>query len=415
MPMITRAIKILFTAFLFAFPFSLRFLIAEDAAYRFGNFNPWVSEFVYAPEILLAIVFFLWIYQNGFSALAGFGRRFRAILAIGALFLLNVLVVSFWRGDLVPALFFLLRAAEAVALYLLITRGALPPKKIVRILLVGAAFQVALSVVQWALNRSFGLPLLGEPAIGSEILNVAKTQLTDGAKHIRPYGTFLHPNILAAYLLTVLFIAFDALSMRQRLFWLLLLGFGVYFTQSLAALGVGAAALGFWLLVTFFRVHVIRRGVALLLLTLLVFGNAVLFAVGPRLRFSDPSFSERVAQSNISRAMAAAHPFGVGVRNFTLESESFSSQKLKPWEFQPVHNTYFLILNETGIQGLALLLLALFLLFDTYWVAGKALPLVSLLLLAPFDHFLWDSWAGIMLVSLAAAFFTLHNRTPEAE
>jgi len=80
-----------------------------------------------------------------------------------------------------------------------------------------------------------------------------------------------------------------------------------------------------------------------------------------------------------------------------------------PWEFQPVHNTYFLILNEVGIQGLILLLMFLLALFDLYWKDGKAIPVFVLLFLAPFDHFLWDSWVGIMLIALVAGFFVMDN------
>ena len=65
--------------------------------------------------------------------------------------------------------------------------------------------------------------------------------------------------------------------------------------------------------------------------------------------------------------------------------------------------------NEVGIQGLILLILFIAVLFDFYWKAGKAVPILVLILLAPFDHFLWDSWAGMMLIALVAGFFAVEN------
>ena len=63
---VNRALQILFGIFLFVFPFSLRFLAVEENAYRFGHFSPWVSEFVYLPEVLLVATFGLWGFRKGF-------------------------------------------------------------------------------------------------------------------------------------------------------------------------------------------------------------------------------------------------------------------------------------------------------------------------------------------------------------
>ena len=111
----------------------------------------------------------------------------------------------------------------------------------------------------------------------------------------------------------------------------------------------------------------------------------------------------------VSRDLSADYRLGVGVRHYTLDIEKVAAEKLLPWEFQPVHNTYFLMLNETGVQGLLVLLAFLLFLFDRYWKAGKAVPLFVILLMAPFDHFWWDSWVGMMLIGLSAGFFILEN------
>lgn len=409
---VQRSLKISFGIFLFAFPFSLRFLFYEEAAYRFGNFNPWVSEFVYVPEVLLLIIFALWAFLQH----KGGWRRARpdpVLCVLFALFLLNALVVGLWRGDAVLGLMFVWRMLEGAMLYTLVADRLLPPRKMVSLLLMGAAFQVALGFWQYRLNGSVGLSLLGEPAIGADVLNVAKTDLADGAKQIRAYGTFLHPNILAAYLIAVLLMALDYLSARQKILWLLLIGGGVYLTQSLAAAAVGSAALGLWGLFCLLRTPAARRGIVLLILMALLIGNAWFFYSSHRVQAAAPAFTERLEQNVISRAMLAAHPLGVGPRQFTLAMENHSGRPLKPWEFQPAHNAYFLAANETGLQGLLILLTALFLLIARLSKNGNAIPLLGLLLLAPMDHFLWDSFAGLMLAVLALGFFSLHNQSAE--
>ncbi|MFH1012199.1 MAG: O-antigen ligase family protein, partial [Candidatus Peregrinibacteria bacterium] len=368
------------------------------------------SEFVYLPEVLLVIIFGLWAYPR-FKDLKS--RLNQPLPKLLGLFLLNALLVTLWKGDFLLGVTFVWRVVEAGMLYFLIVDKILAPREAVRILLFGAVFQVLLSLFQWGLNQSVGLSIVGEPLIGSDVLNVAKIDLANGTKHIRPYGTFLHPNILVAYLLTILFIAFDYLKARQRLFWFLLFGLGVFLTHSLAGWGAVIVGLGLWAFFSFFQSHAVRRGIILALLAVLVLGGTWVFFNSHRVNLLTPSYAERLEQNVMGRAIFREYPFGVGVRNFTLKMEDFSEAKLKPWEFQPVHNTYFLILNETGIQGLVLLLIFLAFLFDKYWVGGRAIPLVVLVLLAPFDHFLWDSWAGLMLLALAASFFALHNKAPQ--
>ena len=117
-------------------------------------------------------------------------------------------------------------------------------------------------------------------------------------------------------------------------------------------------------------------------------------------------------QNVISLNMFLHKFWGVGVANFTLEMEKFSQIKLLPWEFQPVHNAYFLILNETGIQGLLLLILIIAYMLHSYWKIdlsyflrdkARILPLFALIVVASFDHLLWTSWIGPILAGMVVA------------
>jgi len=445
-----RILQILFGIFLFSFPFGYRWLVYEETAYRFGHFNPFVSGFVYLPEILLVAIFVLWVgfgvcnksFNSCFRSLrvsrdektrrgADKSRSYRGgtgdvavqrLYVVSVLFVFNALLVTFWRGDFVLAMFFLVRMLEMGMLYCLLTSRLLSFSQMARWLLWGVCAQVGIAFLQYYFNHSIGLGLLGESKIGADILNVAKTNLVSGIKQIRGYGTFLHPNILAGYLLLVTSVIFVHLKGWWRWLLLLILLLGLYVSGSHAAWIVFGLLIGISFLFSLWKEQRLRRRATVLIVTIVMLVSGLLLFDSHRLSSDKLSFEQRFEQNSISRNMIIAHPFGVGVRNFTLEMElancgadggtdggtncgtNCGMTKLKPWEFQPVHNVFLLTLNETGIQGLLLLLALIFTWVYRCRKQGKALGFFALLLFAPFDHFLWDSWAGMMLIVLVFAF-----------
>lgn len=407
--MLNKAIKYLWGAFIFTFPMGLRFIVYEDASYRFGNFNPFVTGFLYLPEILLGIVFILWIIQKLRVTNYKLQMKWSRLWIILILFILNAGIITLIKGDIVLFGFFLIRIIEAVIIYLLIADQLLPIKTIIRILLFGALLQLIWGWSQWKLNHSLGLAWLGESAIGPNVLGVAKIDLADGIKQIRPYGSFLHPNILAVYLMVIMFVSFSYLKKHHFLFWLIILTAGIYFTQSRAAALVTLIGFGLIVLFTFIKNLRTKKNLSLIILLIFFLGNAWFFQKSQSVTTRDISWQERLEQNTISHNMFWENPLGVGMGNYTLEMENYGDKKFLPWEFQPVHNTYFLILNETGIQGLVLILIAIVLIFYIYWKQGSIIPLFTLILIASFDHFLWDSFVGLILVAIVMGFFRLVN------
>ncbi len=387
----------------------MRHLVYEVNSYRFGNFNPWVSGFVYWPEVLLLLVFGLWVYQKAkLKETIHFVHR--PLWVLFALFVANAFLVTFLYGDPILGALFTLRIFEGLVVFWLLADRVLLPQRAVTILLLGAVLQIVWGYLQWKANHSLGLSWLGESVIGPDVLGVAKIDLPNGLKQVRAYGSFLHPNILAGYLLVVFFIGLNYLRKRQILLWLPLFIWGVYLTHSRSAMLVGAAGLVIYFLFRSFKTLSFRRSVALAVGLTLAVANVWFFMNHSIIRTLDASWTERLSQIGISQTLFSEYPLGVGVSNFTLEMEKASPQKLLPWKFQPVHNTYYLILNETGIQGLPLMLSFVVFLLWKVWKNANVIPLLVLLMLAPFDHYLWDSFAGMMLVALVAGFFYLENQ-----
>jgi len=306
---------------------------------------------------------------------------------------------------------FAVRIVEAMMLYAMIVDRTLPIKTMMNIFLFGALFQIILGALQWQLNGSLGLSILGESQIGPEIKGVAKLDLEEGVKQVRAYGTFLHSNIMAGYLAVVFFLLLNHLKKARDLIWLVFIGGGMFLTYSRAAILVTGAILAIYLVFQLFKSPFIRRSVALVFVVLLTLTNLWFFQKSALVNVDDASWSSRLEQIQISRSMWQANPWGVGVGDFTLEMNQLVERKLLPWEFQPVHNTYFLILNEVGLQGLLILLLILLYVFHRYWHKDAISLLMLLLLLAPMDHFLWDSYVGIMLIAVVMGFLTLNKKS----
>ncbi len=404
-----KFIQILWKLFLVTFPFSLHWVLYEKSSYRFGHFNPWVTGILYLPEILLILTFLLWGLQQIFHQKIHFRWPTKGEWLLKFLFL-NLAIISLIWGDILFFLFFALRMVEAYMLYILIKNQIVPTLSTVRWLLGGAIFQVILAITQVQLNHSLGLSFLGESYLHPELGDVAKIDLPNGDKQVRGYGTFLHPNILAVYLMTVLFIALPHLKKAARLLWPAILLAGIYFADSQAAELTTLTLIVILILFNLFKSPRFQKITIFGLFSALLVVNTWFFFNSDQVHPKVLSLVERMEQNQISADMIAAHPWGVGVGQFTLAMEDFSLKKLMPWEFQPVHNAYFLGLNEWGIQGLILLLILVFYGLNHYFKnqtdyrlkgSPNVLPFFGLLVIASFDHLLLTSYLGLLLIALA--------------
>jgi len=407
--MLSKVIRNLWKLFLFSFPFSLNLILYEKRSYSFGNFNPWVTGFLYLPEVLLILIFLLWLIEKvrakkfGDLGKAGVGTIFLL------LFVINAGIISFFLGNSTLFLFYVLRIAEAGMIYLILRDEVIPHYLTVTWLLYGALFQIVIAFLQTRINQSVGLSFIGEPYINPDTANVAKIDLADGTKQIRAYGTFLHPNILGAYLMTILFIALPYLKKASLTFWLVILTGGIFLTGSQAAQMTTVTVFAILFILSLLKKAHHKRTFTLGLLVVLIVGNAWFFVNSSRVNITDTSIKERLTQNVISLDMALNNFSGVGVGNFTLEMEKYSPEKLMPWEFQPVHNAYFLTLNETGIQGFLILLVMMTIVIHAYWktdvsyslrAKARILPLIALIIIASFDHLLITSYIGPWLIAL---------------
>lgn len=316
-------------------------------------------------------------------ALIGWGiasRRLRQMLQpidpgiiLLVLFLAAVGCSVAWHGFDALSLF---RYAKllAFAAFAIFVRQAFRGKKgnlLLALFVLAAVLESMLAVGQFFAQRDFGLQILGESPLDSRAAGIAKIDVGN-VKILRAYGTFPHPNILAAYLAAALF-AVLALSQTTpvwlaAVFPLMLALFTTFSRAAFAALilGIAIAVVFGWRHRYSLSAHARKVSIGFLY-ALSVSGllYAALFFPFWRSRAipraAEGAVVERVFYADAAIRMIRAHPiFGAGWGGFSDRLAEYVEQKpvrvpsvsFPLWLLQPVHNMYLLIAAEAGIGAL---------------------------------------------------------------
>ena len=311
-------------------------------------------------------------------------------------------------------------------------------------LVVNGVFQSFLGIAQFIQNGSLGLSFFGESIIGPNIAGAAKIIIA-GQKHIRSYGTFPHPNILAAFLLIPLFIVMrDLLFYRINvsretstktfsfrilvlIFPILITGFALTASRS-AFFGF---ALGSFLLFLAYRKALFKlwnnstgftltqkRAVLASLIIFLAIG--ISYAAKYTSFFSFQALNERNTYQIVSYETISAHFYkGVGLGQFVI-NEYLLHPNLNGWQYQPVHNIFLLIFSELGIVGfvIGLYLIITFILKKVIGITREVrltnyiycVIIISFLPPLLFDHFFWDLKIGMILFSVPVSLFLANSK-----
>lgn len=386
-----------------------------------GFFNPYASIEFYFFElmILLSGIFFLahhWKNKNPIRI--GYLSYYALILGWWFLVLFSL---AYQGVDSGFALAVTAHSAVFVLLYFLIVNRVASVRSLLVALIVSMSFQSLLAIFQFLMQSSLGLSFLGEPFIASDIAHLAKMNFGE-IELIRAYGTLPHPNVLGGFL-SLSMIGTFFLSIKKP--WikpslLLLQFFGLLFSFSRSALI--SLTLALILMAVLYKKDIKQHSKRLMngVLTLVVLELAAVLWF----RFDEltQSTGERFQGLVDSIAMFDANPLGVGFQFYTLRLDEVSHVTLMPWDYQPVHNIYLLMLSELGVFGLLLgtwfFLFAILKLHERrkFWltkqrVQKKRLLLSSILIVAIiglFDHYWISLHQGLALLTfffaLASAF-----------
>ena len=118
------------------------------------------------------------------------------------------------------------------------------------------------------------------------------------------------------------------------------------------------------------------------------------------------SLNERGLFYDIGKKMFLDNWFGIGAGNFTQAMQTYVDVKILPWQFQPVHNIFVLVLNEIGIWGFAafsglFIYIGFYLLklmkkenIDKRFVAILLALLLAIVVIGLFDHYFISLYQG---------------------
>lgn len=438
---------------LFLLPFGRRKLLAQFT----GGFDEYETLFLYVSDIFL-VLFLLFSFRDIRQFIATHKNNiwfwFLAVFGVASL-------ISVYLADYHTLSFFSFLRLVLLILFSLgvgagIASGWIRLRMILLILILLGIFEAALGFSQFTLQRSVGLSFLGEPNLpglsvspnyGPPPFGIAKIDL-DGGKLTRAYGTFPHPNILAAFLLLALISLFyfwirhtfpwnslfhwgftlkPTRDFLLYVLWELFLGVGIFivslgllfsFSRAAWALAVFAAlAFSFF---GFLRRESRRQAIKLFLLSLaIIYMLSIYFGVlvFPRVHITleEPAVTYRLRYDEVALDLTKTYPLGVGIGNqviYSVKNEIYQKFGMfELWEWQPIHNIYLLMASEIGIVGaLAFLVFVIMLIFknfwhiwkkenDDYWSAITALGMIAMLLLFGLvDHFLWTLQPGRLML-----------------
>lgn len=239
--------------------------------------------------------------------------------------------------------------------------------KLLKVIPVWISVESLLAVGQMAKNGSLNgiFYWIGERRFNFNTIGVAQFSIF-GKGMIRAYGSFSHPNSLAAFLLVSLILWFFYKDKVDKLWWWIIF--------YLAIFGIAlSGSRSIWLLSLFSLAIIFLKKVkekSRLIAIFFFFMGLVVFLLRlinqeylltDYLNGWDVNSWEKRSQLNLAalEMVKKAPLVGVGLGNYLVRLVEFQSDKKIFW-LQPSHNIFLLLLSEIGILGLLPLFFFLF-------------------------------------------------------
>ena len=450
--MFVKIEKFIFYLFIIALPFQTRVILKIWGS----SFNEWTSAFLYGTDLLLFLIFILWVGRSKtIFDLPSFKKISRSNI-----FLLVFLIISALSlvvaDHLVLGVYRLIKILEFVGLYYY-TRSSVGKvitlAGLFSVVMISAFFQSIIAIWQSLFQHNLGLKWLGETVLRTNFSGVAVVSWT-GGKFLRAYGTTPHPNVLASWLFLGIFaFCFLFLHIRENLMQISSQGrsgysfyenwiqkliiskifgkpflltiyatllFGLFFTFS--RVSIGLLLLGF--IIGLFFVWLKRNKPQLnknkilkkhiILLSIITLGVMFIFGflywpqVHSRIFISgqEQAVTQRVFYLKIAKEVILKRPWlGVGLGQFVPQMMALF-KNYPNYFYQPVHNIYLLIMDEIGFLGLTAFLgwLASLVIeyrqttkFREFYQISFFLVFICVLAMGLFDHFLWTLQQGQLI------------------
>jgi len=447
-----------------AMPWGTRLQFENQWTWYGGQFNEYLTYFVYLSAILLGLVLLFW----WLDMMIKFWRDgdwddwtvspWSALTIIFLTLLTGWAWYSFLWAPVRDVTLF--RAGELTGVWgmasyivLVIKNDQSRWTKIVYALLFGLLIQVGWGLGQYVVQHDFGWWWLGESILGPLVEGVAKVDV-GGGKLIRAYGSLPHANIYGFYLWGWSAILSAYFLNGKNKWWTKFFGDQKWWKYGLLGMTIALVLLG--ILVSFSRTIWVASVLVLVGIILDGWQNkrlnswitkwnkwdkqkiAGLFfiltvAVGVALNWQviavrgevdqlgqDISVNTRKIYDEAANVMIEKRYYnGFGMGNFVYVLPYVSKNELASWMYQPVHNTFKLIWAEIGVLGFLGYSLMWLALLGGIWSRNgvgrwQALAIwMALIWLLLFDHYMWDIWQGELMFALLIGWLMVTNEQNE--
>ena len=296
--------------------------------------------------------------------------------------------------------------------------------KFILSLLAGIFIQACLAIWQFLTQDSFSCKWLGLTGHWAGNLGASVVE-AGGERWLRAYGGMDHPNIFGGVMAVgiILAILFELgffgkknsvkLSSLLKIFNLVFF-VALFFSFSRNAwLGLVFGLVGL-LVLSLPGKKLINQKIILeylvcffilLFVLLSQFGGLAGIRISGEGRIENQSINERVASNKEATEIIKDNFFfGLGIGNYILEQKNRDTMNRSSWEYQPAHNTYFLIWSEIGIIGLLFFIsIIAFLIWALFFQSSQEFFIVLILIptaMFLFDHWWWSLHFGVIFMAL---------------
>lgn len=419
---IKNFIPVFFVIFLlsvsFSYAYSLNWLEINKSSTSFPLYNVFFTD---VAALLLILITLINLYWHKKSLLAHGRHTARYVPTL--VFVIFAFLSLLWSGSLFLSGFWGLRLLIAILALLLVT--SLVQSKdyyheiFFKTFIAAGVLESLISFGQFAFQKSLGLHFLGEGRLGAETLGLAKVSLF-GETFLRVYGTFPHPNVLGGFLLFTIVATWWYKPLRNKNILLIiqLVGLGLTFSRS--------AILGLLILILLapcrdekFCVSTQSAKKKVLLISSLALIFSLFFLIRTPIQNilsgRDESTHIRLEYAKAAYSRFIDSPLlGRGWGTGPVELAAYSSFPFYPWEMQPVHNIYLLVLSDLGIFGF---LAFSYFIYHTLLCRDACLParqakfcvstawknlFIAYLFIGLFDHYLLTLPQGIFIFFASA-------------
>lgn len=396
-------------------PFSVRYVFHTDTNFATGAYSDFTSFSLFLSDFFVIIFILL-----------NFNRLFKMPISIklGMIWMLGALALNQTIYKELEV-YFSLRFFILLLFFVILSRLNLSRRNIeILIWIIGvlAVLQAFIAFIQFYMQGSIGLYLLGESSIDPIKYGVAKI-VPYGTRMIRGYGTFPHPNLLAGFLtlanVALLYLLTFNYQKILRYILLFMIGiniFGLFITFSRN--GILAFLIGFLTILSLLainRQYTVIKSIILPVILSLTLATAIFYPfIYTRATISDSAVLERITYNNIGIEIIKDRGVtGTGLGLSVLHMEQYAEQSLKAWEIQPIHNYILISIAEWGIGAMILLYLIFQPLYQKIKDISRGTPLPphittwnitlvglgsAIFILFMFDHYFYTIWPTQVLL-----------------